>query len=91
MQTSPSTILITGVSSGIGLAALDRFHSAGWQVFGTVRKDEDASRLRQQYPERFHPILFDVTAPLAAHEQMVHELSALLETGDWMFWWRTPE
>ncbi|MCF8238427.1 MAG: SDR family NAD(P)-dependent oxidoreductase [Saprospiraceae bacterium] len=78
MQTSLSTIMITGVSTGIGLAAVDRFHAAGWQVFGTVRKEEDAIRLQQLYPERFHPILFDVTAPFESHEKMIRELSILL-------------
>lgn len=39
------TIFITGASSGLGLAAVHRFQSAGWQVAATMRKPEDAAAL----------------------------------------------
>jgi NAD(P)-dependent dehydrogenase (short-subunit alcohol dehydrogenase family) len=38
-------ILITGASSGIGLAAAVGLAGRGWQVFATVRTPEDAARL----------------------------------------------
>ena len=38
------TILITGVSTGIGKAAAKRFASAGWTVIGTVRDPDRAER-----------------------------------------------
>lgn len=37
MATEQRTILITGVSSGIGRATAELFHAKGWKVIGTVR------------------------------------------------------
>lgn len=39
------SILITGVSSGIGRATADEFARAGWQVIGTVRDVERAASI----------------------------------------------
>lgn len=44
------SVLVTGCSSGIGLATVARFHGEGWDVVATVRRDEDAERLRAQFP-----------------------------------------
>ena len=44
------TVLVTGTSSGIGLAAATRFHAAGWRVLATVRKPADAAMLRTTLP-----------------------------------------
>lgn len=41
-----NSILITGCSSGIGLAAAKRLHQLGYQVFATCRKPEDVSKLQ---------------------------------------------
>jgi len=54
-------VLITGVSTGIGRDAAATMIRAGWHVFGSVRKEADADRLRADFPERFTPLLFDVT------------------------------
>jgi NAD(P)-dependent dehydrogenase (short-subunit alcohol dehydrogenase family) len=40
------TILITGCSSGIGLASARMLKARGWQVFATARKPADLERLR---------------------------------------------
>src|SRR5579872_4893060 len=53
--------VITGVSSGIGLGATRVLISEGYRVFGSVRRQADADRLRQELGERFVPLLFDVT------------------------------
>lgn len=46
-KTVPKTILITGTSSGIGLAAAKRFASQGWNVVATQRTPEKDTELRQ--------------------------------------------
>ncbi|MDT0681400.1 SDR family oxidoreductase [Roseicyclus sp. F158] len=42
------SILITGCSSGIGLAAARGLRSDGWRVFAACRQEADAERLRQE-------------------------------------------
>lgn len=58
--SSPS-VLITGTSTGIGYSLSKIFIENGYQVFGSVRKEADAGRLKSDFPERFFPLLFDVT------------------------------
>lgn len=53
------SILITGVSSGIGEACAEHFAYKGWKVFGTVRKIDDAKHLKDTYPN-FVAIVYDV-------------------------------
>jgi NAD(P)-dependent dehydrogenase (short-subunit alcohol dehydrogenase family) len=43
---SDKSILITGASSGIGLAAAETLKSRGWRVLATARKPADIERLR---------------------------------------------
>ncbi len=52
------TALVTGASSGIGLASAVRLANEGWRVFGGVRNDEHADLLRQRGVE---PVVLDVT------------------------------
>ncbi|MCH9765779.1 MAG: SDR family NAD(P)-dependent oxidoreductase [Alphaproteobacteria bacterium] len=40
------SILITGCSSGIGLAAAEGMKARGWRVFATARQQQDLDRLR---------------------------------------------
>lgn len=54
-------IVITGVSTGIGYGALQEFTSQGYRVFGSVRKQEDADKLRATFGEKFVPLIFDIT------------------------------
>ncbi|MTI33491.1 SDR family oxidoreductase [Xanthovirga aplysinae] len=54
-------ILITGVSTGIGLGATREFCKKGYRVFGSVRKPEDAEQLKNESDENFVPLIFDVT------------------------------
>lgn len=55
------SIVITGVSTGIGHAAATVAAKAGFHVFGSVRKEADAERLKKELGDRFTPLLFDVT------------------------------
>jgi NAD(P)-dependent dehydrogenase (short-subunit alcohol dehydrogenase family) len=54
-------VLVTGVSSGIGLAIAEDLLGRGYQVLGSVRRIEDATSLRRQWPDAFVPLVFDVT------------------------------
>lgn len=42
------SILITGCSSGIGLACAHGMHARGWRVFASCRQAEDCDRLRAE-------------------------------------------
>jgi NAD(P)-dependent dehydrogenase (short-subunit alcohol dehydrogenase family) len=73
------SVLITGASSGIGLASAERLASAGWRVFGGVRSEEDADRLRASGIE---PVALDVTDPgqiAAVAEQVGPALDGLVD------------
>ncbi len=54
-------IVITGVSSGIGYGSASEFIKKGYRVFGSVRKTEDAERLRDEFGSGFEPLVFDLT------------------------------
>ena len=47
------TILITGCSSGIGLAVARGLRARGWRVFATARKPDDVHRLIDEGQESF--------------------------------------
>jgi nucleoside-diphosphate-sugar epimerase len=55
------TVVVTGVSSGIGLATACLLAGRGIHVFGSVRRLEDASGLMAELGARFTPLLLDVT------------------------------
>jgi NAD(P)-dependent dehydrogenase (short-subunit alcohol dehydrogenase family) len=52
------TVLVTGCSSGIGLATARLLKEHNWQVAPTARKTEDLAKLRA---EGFDPVALDVT------------------------------
>ena len=45
---SERSILITGCSSGIGLACARACRAAGWRVFASARAEADVARLRAE-------------------------------------------
>ena len=62
MTTSSPSILITGASTGIGLASAKLFQSKGWQVFAGYRSDEDGQVLAAL---GCTPLYLDVADPQA--------------------------
>ncbi|GAA3995640.1 SDR family NAD(P)-dependent oxidoreductase [Hymenobacter fastidiosus] len=71
MHSSFPTILITGVSSGVGLATARAFLSRGYHVFGSVRNPADARRLQAELGAACTPLLFDVTDAAAIARAVV--------------------
>jgi NAD(P)-dependent dehydrogenase (short-subunit alcohol dehydrogenase family) len=72
-----NTVVVTGASSGIGRASVARLVKAGWRVFASVRKAEDAAKLQQEFGERVTPLIMDVTNRAAiskAAEQVTTDL-----------------
>ena len=55
------SVVITGASTGIGWASARMLLDRGFRVFGSVRKQADADRLRVEFGANFTPLLFDVT------------------------------
>lgn len=54
-------VVVTGVSTGIGFGTAKVLIDRGVEVFGSVRRPQDADRVLGQLGERFRPLLFDVT------------------------------
>ena len=54
------SVVITGVSSGIGFSGADILCQAGYRVYGSVRKEEAANPLLKKHPNNFIPLIFDV-------------------------------
>jgi len=65
------SVLITGASSGIGRASVHYLASAGWQVFATVRKIEDARDVESQFGRNVTGIIMDVTDRASIDEAAV--------------------
>ena len=55
------TVLITGVSSGIGKSIAEELLNNNFYVIGSVRKETDASYLAEKFPDKFNSVIFDVT------------------------------
>ena len=67
------SVVVTGASTGIGWATAKLLLDRGFRVFGSVRKQADADRLRSEFGANFTPLLFDVTdeaAVLAAAREV---------------------
>ncbi|MEE2773421.1 MAG: SDR family oxidoreductase [Pseudomonadota bacterium] len=54
------SVVVTGVSSGIGYDACKLFLEKGYHVFGSVRNKTDARNLSSQFSDKFTPLIFDI-------------------------------
>jgi NAD(P)-dependent dehydrogenase (short-subunit alcohol dehydrogenase family) len=66
------SIVVTGVSTGIGWGITKVLIQHGFRVFGSVRKTQDAERLSREFGEQFVPLLFDVTDEAAVQSAAQH-------------------
>lgn len=55
------SVVVTGVSTGIGWGTAKVLVKKGFRVFGSVRKQADADRLSKELGPNFVPLIFDVT------------------------------
>ena len=61
------SIVVTGVSTGIGKSIAEMLIQKRFHVFGSVRKQTDADRLRSDLGTGFTPLTFDITDEVAVH------------------------
>jgi NAD(P)-dependent dehydrogenase (short-subunit alcohol dehydrogenase family) len=67
-------VLITGCSSGIGLASAREMKARGWRVFATARKPEDIARLKNEHG--VESLYLDYAEPASIAEAAAHVLAA---------------
>ncbi len=79
-QELGKTVLVTGVSTGIGRATVEALVRAGYRVVGTVRRPEDATGITGAREGRFHPLVLDLT-DRASLEAAATKLPDLLPDG----------
>lgn len=61
MSPDKRAVVVTGASTGIGLACVEVLIEKGFFVFGSVRKEADAERLETRFGADFASLVFDVT------------------------------
>jgi NAD(P)-dependent dehydrogenase (short-subunit alcohol dehydrogenase family) len=55
------SVVVTGASTGIGWASAKLLLDKGFRVFGSVRKQADAERLKTELGANFTALMFDIT------------------------------
>ncbi|MFY0607193.1 MAG: SDR family oxidoreductase [Cyclobacteriaceae bacterium] len=78
MSNTSQNVLITGVSTGIGFESAIAFANAGCRVYGTIRKPEDATALKDRLGDRFHSLILDVVDHQSI-DQAAAELTKLID------------
>lgn len=61
MDCKEKTVLVTGATSGIGRACVERLLEAGARVIGIGRNQERLAQLQEAHGERFEGISFDLS------------------------------
>lgn len=79
MERTAETVLVTGVSSGIGRALVDGLVQAGYRVIGVARREARLQELKERYGSSFVPIAADLADAQARRElvEQVRELGPL--------------
>jgi short-subunit dehydrogenase len=60
-MANKQSVVVTGVSTGIGWGITKVLIANGFTVFGSVRRQSDADRLQREFGEAFTPLIMDVT------------------------------
>ena len=71
------SVVVTGSSTGIGWGAAKILVKKGFRVFGSVRKQVDADRLKKEFGANFSPLIFDVTDAQAVNKAAEQVATAL--------------
>jgi NAD(P)-dependent dehydrogenase (short-subunit alcohol dehydrogenase family) len=61
MVSKNQSVVVTGVSTGIGWGISKILIANGFQVYGSVRRQTDADRLADEFGGAFTPLVMDVT------------------------------
>jgi NAD(P)-dependent dehydrogenase (short-subunit alcohol dehydrogenase family) len=61
-------VVVTGVSTGIGHATTNVLVARGFRVFGSVRKQSDADRLKREFGNGYVPLIMDISDADAVHQ-----------------------
>jgi NAD(P)-dependent dehydrogenase (short-subunit alcohol dehydrogenase family) len=67
-MTSSKSVVVTGVSTGIGHATTKVLVERGFRVFGSVRKRADADRLQREFGDNYVPLIMDISDSDAVHQ-----------------------
>jgi len=70
-------VVVTGVSTGIGHASTKVLLAKGFRVFGTVRKQADADRLKDEFGDGYVPLLVNISDTIAVH-QAAQQVGAMI-------------
>src|ERR1700733_14988404 len=74
------SVVVTGVSTGIGWGITKVLLANGLRVFGSVRREADADRLQREFGTGFSRLIMDVTDADAV-ERAAAEVSGQLGSG----------
>ena len=72
-----NSVLITGVSTGIGLTTAKYLQSQGFHVFGSVRKQTEADDLEKDMGPGFTALVFDIRDRIAV-DQAAEKVKSIL-------------
>jgi NAD(P)-dependent dehydrogenase (short-subunit alcohol dehydrogenase family) len=75
------SVVITGVSTGIGYGCAAELCRRGYRVFGSVRAEGDVARLQRDLGTAFTPLVFDVTDADAVNEAAAQVKEAVGDDG----------
>jgi NAD(P)-dependent dehydrogenase (short-subunit alcohol dehydrogenase family) len=77
-MANDKSVVVTGVSTGIGHATTKVLIAKGFRVFGSVRKQTDADRLEEEFGDNYVPLIMDISDTAAVH-QAAQQVASLID------------